>query len=293
MEEVPSPQRAGIPRGVPRTALYMTLIRDHESRRPNALFHDRFSAEVVAALAGTSELEQVAVGLGTTARSLSQTLDAPLFKYFAVRTRYFDDRLTGAMGAGIRQIVSLGAGLDSRPLRLACPPGTAWYELDLPTMVDIKESLIAEAGILPTCRRCGVAADLTEPFHAVLEAAGFDRREPSAWLIEGLLMYLPGEATDQLIAELTGISATPSELLLEHAAVSVLTQQAGVVQDAVKAQDAEIINARDDIASWLAGYGWLPTVHAGSDPAIGYGQTVPQDPAGWLAHARLQDRRRF
>ena len=57
------------------------------------------------------------------------------------------------------------------------------------------------------------------------------------------------------------------------------------IQDAVKAQDSALVSARDDVADWLAGYGWQAIVHAGSDPAIGYGRVLPEMPAGWLACA--------
>jgi methyltransferase (TIGR00027 family) len=288
--ETAVPQDVRISAGMSRTALFMTLIRDHESRRPAALFRDPFSEAVATVLAGTPDLDQITAALGATAGSLDETLDSPAFRYFAIRTRYFDDRLTAAMGNGIRQIVSLAAGLDGRPLRLPCPPGTRWYELDLPPMVKLKEALIAGTGIATTCRRRGVSADLTAGWEDALQAAGFDRGRPSAWLIEGLLMYLPGKVSDRLIRALTEASAPGSELLTEHAATRMVAQRTGVVlQDAVRAQNATIISVRDDIAAWVDGHGWLGAVNAGSDRAIGHGRAVPVMPAGWLAHAVLKD----
>lgn len=101
-------------------------------------------------------------------------------------------------------------------------------------------------------------------------------------------MYLPDESADRMLAELTKMSAPHSELLAEHISTRMLATPGETIQDAVKSQNSALASARDDLADWLAGYGWWATVHAGSDPAIGYGRLVPEMPAGWLAHAVLE-----
>lgn len=271
--------------GVARTALYMSLIRQHESRRPDALFRDPLSEALVAELAGSPELEELASGLGATSESLGDALDRPEFRYFAVRTRYFDDRLIEAMQDSVRQVVSLAAGMDGRAMRLKCPPGTRWYELDKPEVIAAKEALIAHAGVIPTCNWSGIGSDLASDWYGKLQVAGFDSRRPSAWLIEGLLMYLPEQVADCMLARITGASAPGSWLLLEHLDTRMTRVAAGTVQDAVKAQNSAFVSARDDVGEWLAGYGWRAMVHAGSDPEIGFGRSVPAMPAGWLACA--------
>lgn len=288
MAEAPSRQRFRVPPGVARTALYMSLIRHRESGRPDALFCDPFSEAVAAELAGLPELEELAAGLGTTPDSLGDALDRPDFRYFAVRTRYFDDRLIAAVQDGIRQVVSLAAGMGGRAMRLECPPGTRWYELDMPQMVAFKEALIARTGMAPTCNWKGIGADLAADWYGELQKAGFDRRQPSAWLIEGLLMYLTEEVADNLLAEVTRASAPGSRLLVEHLDTRMIGEGGRAVQDAVKAQNSVLVSARDDVGDWLAGYGWQAVVHAGTDPEIGYGRVLPEMPAGWLACA-VQD----
>src|ERR1700735_4842620 len=49
-----------------------------------------------------------------------------------VRTKYFDDYLLAAVGAGVRQVVILASGLDARAYRLDWPPETVVYEIDQP-----------------------------------------------------------------------------------------------------------------------------------------------------------------
>jgi methyltransferase (TIGR00027 family) len=283
----PEPQQLDIPSGVARTAMYMSLIRHYESQRPDALFHDPFAEVVVAALAGTPEIDELAAGLGVAADSFGDSLDKPEFRYFPVRTRYFDDRLITAMGGSIRQVVSLAGGLDGRPMRLECPPSTQWYELDLPEMVAFKRELTAGAGMTPTCTLRSVGTNLESDWYDALHEAGFDPRQPTVWLVEGLLMYLSDESADRLLAQLTRVSAPRSELLAEHMDTRMLATRGGTIQGAVESQNSPFVSARDDLADWLAGYGWRARVHRGSDPAIGYGRLVPEMPAGWLVHAVL------
>jgi hypothetical protein len=52
--------------------------------------------------------------------------------YQAVRTHFFDDHFTRAAAAGIRQIVILASGLDSRAYRVNWPDGTTVFEIDQP-----------------------------------------------------------------------------------------------------------------------------------------------------------------
>jgi methyltransferase (TIGR00027 family) len=59
----------------------------------------------------------------------------PMIDSFDVRTRFFDEFFTAATNSGIRQVVILAAGLDSRAYRLRWPQGTVIYEVDLPSVL--------------------------------------------------------------------------------------------------------------------------------------------------------------
>jgi len=56
-------------------------------------------------------------------------------------TRFLDDYLADA-GGGIRQVVLLASGLDTRPYRLWWPPGTTVYEIDQPAVIDFKSDVL-------------------------------------------------------------------------------------------------------------------------------------------------------
>ncbi|OBJ49508.1 class I SAM-dependent methyltransferase [Mycobacterium sp. 1423905.2] len=133
----------------------------------------------------------------------------------AVRTRFFDDFFADATGAGIRQAVILAAGLDSRAYRLAWPVGTKVFEVDQPQVIEFKTRTLAELGAEPTADRHAVAADLRDDWPAALRQAGFDPSQPTAWIAEGLLGYLPAEAQDRLLDQITAHSVPGSRFATE------------------------------------------------------------------------------
>ena len=120
--------------------------------------------------------------------------------YQAVRTHFFDEFFTTAAEAGITQVVILASGLDSRAYRLAWPAGTTVYEIDQPKVLEYKAATLAEHGAQPSADRREVPIDLRQDWPKALREAGFDDAAPTAWLAEGLLMYLPGDAQEKWVA---------------------------------------------------------------------------------------------
>ena len=78
-----------------------------------------------------------------------------MVNYQAVRTHFFDAYFAAAAAAGIRQVVILAAGLDSRAYRLDWPAGTSVYEMDQPKVLEYKAATLADhgAGRRPTVAR--------------------------------------------------------------------------------------------------------------------------------------------
>lgn len=134
----------------------------------------------------------------------------------AMRTRFFDKYFADAAGAGIRQVVILASGLDSRAYRLSWPPGTVVYEIDQPAVIDFKTATLAGLGAVPAAVRRTVGVDLRGDWPAALRAAGFEPGQPTAWLAEGLLIYLPPQAQDQLLDTITSLSAPGSAVATEY-----------------------------------------------------------------------------
>jgi methyltransferase (TIGR00027 family) len=211
--------------------------------------------------------------------------------YQAVRTHYFDAYFADAVAAGIRQMVILAAGLDSRAFRLDWPAGTTVYEIDQPQVVAYKTSTLESAGAAPTAERRTVQVDLRDDWAAALTAAGFDPGRPTAWLAEGLLPYLPAEAQDRLFDILTGLSAPGSRLAVEAFSLGAADNEARRVArrarfDRMRQRLGLDINVetltyqesdRADAAEWLTGHGWHVTAVSNADEMARLGRGIPDD----------------
>jgi methyltransferase (TIGR00027 family) len=134
----------------------------------------------------------------------------------AVRTRWFDKLFTDAAAAGVRQAVILAAGLDARAYRLGWSDGTAVYELDQPEVIEFKTKTLAGLGAQPKAERHTIAIDLRNDWPKALLDNGFDTEQPTAWIAEGLLIYLPPEAQDLLFDRINELSAPGSRVATEH-----------------------------------------------------------------------------
>lgn len=128
----------------------------------------------------------------------------------AVRTKFYDDYFVEATASGIRQAVILASGLDARAYRLPWPAGTVVYELDQPRVIEFKTAALADIGAEPTATRRAIPIDLRGDWPAALQTAGLDPAAPTAWLAEGLLIYLPPDAQDRLFDDITALSAPGS-----------------------------------------------------------------------------------
>src|SRR5690606_10582605 len=125
--------------------------------------------------------------------------------------------LLSAARAGCHQVVLLAAGLDARAFRLPWPTGVRLWEADLPEVFAFKEPVLADRGATPLCERTVVPVDLREDWTRTLrEDAGFDPHQPTAWLIEGLLMYLDEGERNLLLERVGALSSAGSRIELDH-----------------------------------------------------------------------------
>ena len=117
----------------------------------------------------------------------------------------------------MRQIVLLAAGLDSRAYRLRWPDGTVVFELDQPRVLDFKREALSRHGDSPLAERREIAVDLRDDWPQALTDQGFDPSRPSAWIAEGLLIYLPAAAQQQLFSGIDALASPGSWLAVEEA----------------------------------------------------------------------------
>lgn|GEM_PF-486796 len=201
-----------VPEGVGATALGVCRLRAIETARPDRLFADPLAGPLVEISgwppgAGGGD----AAGDGTVDGDGSAGERAALAAWISVRTRFLDDLLTEATGSG-SPLVLLGAGLDTRAFRLAWPSTTRCFELDTTAVLAFKEGALRVLGARPACRRVVVPADLRDNWPGLLARAGWDAGRPTAWVAEGLLVYLTDDARDRLVEQVSERSPAGSRL---------------------------------------------------------------------------------
>ena len=107
------------------------------------------------------------------------------------RTRFIDEAVEQALAQGIGQVVILGAGLDTRPYRLAGMKRVQVFEVDLPAVQEVKKKrLHKHVGQLPeTVKFVPIDFD-NESLEAVFAGTAFDPSTPSLFVWEGVTQYL-------------------------------------------------------------------------------------------------------
>jgi methyltransferase (TIGR00027 family) len=239
-----------------------------------------------------------AVGLDFFVRALDGEIDLddvdPRFNMrraaegMAVRTRHFDTLFTDATAAGVRQAVILAAGLDARAYRLAWPVGTTVYELDQPDVIAFKGETLAQLGAEPAADRRPVAIDLREDWPKALLDNGFDPTQPTAWIAEGLLIYLPPDAQDLLFDRIDELSAPGSRVATEHIPdISAFSdERSQVIADRLRQyghdiEMSELIyrDERNDVIDYLTAHGWDVTAQTVPDAYAANGFEFPEDGA--------------
>ena len=215
--------------------------------------------------------------------------------YMASRTAFFDSFFLDATHAGIRQVVILAAGLDSRSWRLPWPDGTTVYELDQPRVLEFKLSTLAEHGAEPACDRVAVAVDLRQDWPAALQQAGFDPSAPSVWSAEGLTPYLPAAAQELLFDRVQGLTVSGSRIAVEALGPKFLDPEVRTKRrarmDRVRAFMASAdpqreipstdelwyFEEREDVGDWFRRHGWDVTVTPSHELMAGYGRRAPKE----------------
>ncbi|MFE9137744.1 class I SAM-dependent methyltransferase [Streptomyces sp. NPDC007355] len=259
----------GVDGGVGLTALLVAAARAIETHRHDSLAQDTYAEHFVRAAPACTDwpvrIEQAPAGD-----------DNPLWgrfaRYFGLRTRVLDDFLLRSVRTNARQVVLLGAGLDTRAFRLDWPSGAAVFEIDRAGVLAFKEQVLTDLSAAPKVKRLLVPVDLRADWVGALTDAGFDPTAPSVWLAEGLLFYLPGPAETYLIDTVDRLTAGGSALAFEaklekdllayrdSAIYTATREQIGI--DLLRLFDP---GPRPDSAGDLTAKGWSTSMHTPFD----------------------------
>jgi methyltransferase (TIGR00027 family) len=274
------------------TATGVAVGRALASRGPDPLITDPFAEPLVRAV-GVNFFTRIASGELDPAH-VDDNGDFGMQRMGAmmgVRTRFFDEFFLGAADAGIRQAVILASGLDARAYRLPWPTGTTVFEIDQAQVIEFKTATLAELGASPTADRRAVPVDLRHDWPAALRAAGLDPSKPTAWSAEGLLPFLPPDAQDRLLDNITELSPAGSQLATENLrgagdAVQTMADRMREVTDQwrehgfdIEMTDLWYAGERNDVIDYLDTHGWATSATSVSELAVSYGLSLPADTA--------------
>jgi methyltransferase (TIGR00027 family) len=286
-----------ITESVGSTALGVAAARAAETDSENPLIQDPFArAFLDAAGPGMWSLTsdpKLSAALTELVPDLGAHLQV-MVDFMAVRTKWFDELFLDAVASGIRQVVILASGLDSRSWRLSWPDGTTVYELDQAKVLEFKSSTLQNHGARPAANLVSVAVDLRQDWPTALREAGFDASAPTMWSAEGLLRYLPAAAQDLLFERIDSLSAPGSRLATNGPSKNAVNpdllarqheQSQRLRAAAAQVLGAEIPNVdelwypqeRTEIVDWLDAHGWEASAIGMADLLARHGRDVPPD----------------
>jgi methyltransferase (TIGR00027 family) len=212
---------------VGNTALGAAICRLIEQYQPKEtrLFHDPLVKDLVGAPI------RVLMQLASMRHVTIQQMDAITPGIYGVqisRTRFIDDAVQDVLSRGIRQVVILGAGLDTRPYRLAGMERVKVFEVDLPSVQEAKKKKLHKCfGHLPEYVTFLPIDFDTQSLQAVFTGTAFDPASPAVFVWEGVTQYLSEQAVRQTLA-FVGTSAPGSILVFTYVLKSLIERRSGI-----------------------------------------------------------------
>ena len=251
------------------TARWTAAARARESARPDRLFDDPWAAEL-AGPEGFAMLE-------------SREPDGVPNPFLPIRTRFFDDVVLLHRDR-VAQLVLLGAGHDTRAVRLPLPGTITVYALDQPAVIGRTNEIVARvrAARDEAPNWVPVAVDVANNSGDALLEAGFDPLSPALWIAEGLLFHLTDTHVHAVLSTAAELSSSGSVMVADVFGTGLLdlpTMRDFVTQR--HASDTPLPFCTDTPHDLLRTAGWVPdrVIEPGQADA-NYGR-LPALPDDW------------
>ena len=137
--------------------------------------------------------------------------------FIAARSRFSEDTLAGCVARGVRQVVVLGAGLDTFSLRNPhAGQGVRVFEVDYPATQTWKRERLKQAGLAVPASLTFAPVDFERQSLAEgLQAAGFQADRPAFFQWLGVVPYLTREAVSLTLDFIAGVPE--SEVVFDYA----------------------------------------------------------------------------
>jgi methyltransferase (TIGR00027 family) len=169
----------------------------------------------------------------------------PVKDMVKIRTKYFDDTLEKHLSSDFRQVVILGAGLDTRAVRKHSA-GVTYFEIDEAATLAIKKVRYEQQGFDVNVKFIP-GNYVTDGLIDLLTENQFDFNLPTYFIWEGNTMYLPLDCMKRVLTQL-GNYVKRFRLSFDYLAESVIAKTTG---------DAGIISLVESFenmgAPWLSG----------------------------------------
>lgn len=214
------------------TAFVVAELRADENGQPSPLYEDTV----------------VRLFLNDDSREAADRMAAsfpPAKAMVKIRTKYLDDVLDAQLREGVRQVVVLGAGLDTRAARKPST-GVAYFEIDDRATLELKQICYARAGLdvdvtfIP-------GNYVTDGLVDLLAQNGFDCNLPTYFIWEGNTMYLPLASVTHTLSEI-GRTVRRFRVSCDYMAEAVITKTTGDAGVTTMVENFEAM-----AAPWLSG----------------------------------------
>ncbi|NKY57924.1 class I SAM-dependent methyltransferase [Nocardia flavorosea] len=258
--------------GPSRTALITAYARAYHQIADRPLI---FADPVAARLLGVTAAELTELGTPTTDYLDLAVRDRSRRLFFAARARFAEDAVAAAIAAGVRQVVILGAGLDTFAYRNPLPELRV-FEVDHPATQAWKRERLAAAGIGRPETLTFVPVDFeTQALAAGLESGGFKRTDPAVFVWLGVVFYLTPSAAHTTLEYIAG-QAQRVEVVFDYLQPADSDegrahQQARAERLAAAGEPVCSYFTPVDIAAQLRAFGFTDLEdHSGPDLITGY-----------------------
>ena len=212
---------------VSRTALGAAICRLIEQYQPEKtrLFYDPVAKELVG---GSVRILMKFASMRNFTMKQTDAVAKGIYGVQICRTRYIDDVVQAAISQGIKQLVILGAGYDTRPYRLPEMESVKVFEVDLPAVQDDKKKKLQKyLGRLPE-HVTFIPIDFdTQTLETVFTGTAFDPSMPAIFIWEGVTQYISEEAVRQTLA-FVGKSAPGSIIVFTYVLKSIIERRSDI-----------------------------------------------------------------
>ena len=226
---------------VPDTAFMAAAYRAIESERKEALFRDPL-ANKLAGKRGREIINRLSSWPGVCWTVI-------------IRTCIIDELIQQAIAQGVDTILNLGAGLDTRPYRMALPETLRWIEADFPHIIEWKRTQLAQE--MPCCQLERIALDLAD--HQARQQLLDDvasRSKNVLVLTEAVTPYLPEAAVAALGADLRARAAVKYWIVDYFSPASYEYRRRSGMSRAMR--NAPFLFEPGDYFGFFAATGWQP-----------------------------------